>query len=227
MSTISNTGKHGIHIDTTSLDNINKDMIVFASQVNNAIKSSLRSGIRLSLGEHLQQAYAINGKKAQKSTYRVTQQMVSGTNENALQFAVVGRALTPWHFSMKDNGAGSPTIEIIKGKPQKTALTSIDGKHYRAKVLFKGTSKENIYQWLPTGNNSVGQITFTANGQEVSFMGRRIAKMRAYRTLAVPQMIEHPLVASAIQGQLLDTLDKTLMTRIATQTGLLQENILR
>lgn len=206
-------------VDTRQLELLSAELAAMPKDVLSAMRSSLVTGVRSSLTKEASRHYAIDPGTMGK-TFRVYSRRSKGPSSAGIQFEVSGRRLTLSHFRFfpKQQWASRPIIEIIRDHAKRaTDQVGADGKRKTPFVMRTGAkdaSKTQMNVFVRTGTKNRYRNTYRE-------------AIRSYRTVSVPQMLGHPSVAWDVQDNLLRAFDRTLMKRIETRTGLIQQNIRR
>ncbi len=217
-------------VDTRQLELLSAELAAMPKDVLSAMRSSLVTGVRSSLTKEASRHYAID-KRTLGGTFRVFSHRTGGPSSEGMQFEVSGRRLTLAHFrfSPQRSGDAYPTVEIIRGRIRRaSSQPGADGKlkpPFVGETGAKDSNRVTLNVFQRTGRYSKKLRDFQVRGR--TFKGAKREAIRSYRTVSVPQMLGHPSVARDVQDNLLRAFDRTLLKRIETRTGLIQQNIRR
>lgn len=217
-------------VDTRQLEALSAELAAMPQDILSAIRSSLITGVRSNLTKEVSQHYAVD-KGSLGGTFRVFSRRTGGPSSEGIQFEVSGRRLTLAHFrfSPQRSGEAYPTVEIIRGRIRRaSSQPGADGKlkpPFVGETGAKDSDKVTLNVFQRTGRYSKKFRDFQVRGR--IFKGAKREAIRSYRTVSVPQMLGNEAVARDVQDNLLRVFDRTLIKRIETRTGLIQQNIRR
>ena len=216
-------------VDTRQLERLSGALAALPRDLTGAVSASVRSAALESLRNVVMREYALSNKGLSGS-FRLRRVYDGSTEGFNLRFELAGRRLSGAHFNVKPMSRLTfyPMIEIIRGEPRRLERQEFeDGLQYSPFIMETGAASNKARFPLNVFYGAWGSKKLKHARWFGIVTKSRKAKMRVFRTLAVPQMLGNENVAGDVQTELLSVFDRELIPRIEKRLDLTAEAVVK